>query len=244
MIESVALQWRLTVLPYRLADLSISLYQIISKCNTACQRSSRMLRSSTLALNKVPGLGSIVSEAVVGYKRTSSRALRKSLCPWTKIWPNYNPIHHFVACPPSLTAVSTCGPRFFHPRTPLLRQTNVALSAFPFPSAIFAHNQAVSLRQFATVSTPNNVKMGSVPHAQDAPTVRVFIAGGSYAGLSAAVNLLDLGQGLSPRMFQQPYEHHPDLPRVNWDITIVDERDGFCKLTLSNRRSHNCNQRF
>lgn len=69
--------------------------------------------------------------------------------------------------------------------------------------------------------------MGSVPGA-DAPTVRVFIAGGSYCGLSAAVNLLDLGQGLSPRMAQHPYNHHADLPRVNWDMTIADERDGFC----------------
>ncbi|KAK8929948.1 hypothetical protein H634G_01472 [Metarhizium anisopliae BRIP 53293] len=72
--------------------------------------------------------------------------------------------------------------------------------------------------------------MGSVLNVSDAPTVRVFIAGGSYAGLSVAANLLDLGQGLSPRMFQQPYEHHPNLPRVNWDITIADERDGFYHL--------------
>ncbi|KAM4066920.1 pyridine nucleotide-disulfide oxidoreductase [Hirsutella rhossiliensis] len=71
--------------------------------------------------------------------------------------------------------------------------------------------------------------MGSVPGA-DAPTVKVFIAGGSYCGLSAAVNLLDLGQGLSPRMAQNPYNHHPELPRVNWDITIADERDGFYHL--------------
>ncbi|EQK98411.1 Pyridine nucleotide-disulfide oxidoreductase, NAD-binding domain protein [Ophiocordyceps sinensis CO18] len=71
--------------------------------------------------------------------------------------------------------------------------------------------------------------MGSVPGA-DAPTVRVFIAGGSYCGLSAAVNLLDLGQGLSPRMAQHPYNHHADLPRVNWDMTIADERDGFYHL--------------
>ncbi|POR31955.1 Thioredoxin reductase [Tolypocladium paradoxum] len=71
--------------------------------------------------------------------------------------------------------------------------------------------------------------MGSVPHA-DAPTVKVFIAGASYCGLSAAANLLDLGQGLSPRMAQQPYIHHIELPHVNWDITIADERDGFYHL--------------
>ncbi|KAG5992459.1 hypothetical protein E4U43_003761, partial [Claviceps pusilla] len=59
------------------------------------------------------------------------------------------------------------------------------------------------------------------------PTVRVFIAGGSYAGLSTAANLLDLGRGLTPRMSEKKYEHHSDLGRVNWDMTIVDERDGF-----------------
>ncbi|PHH65428.1 hypothetical protein CDD81_2532 [Ophiocordyceps australis] len=71
--------------------------------------------------------------------------------------------------------------------------------------------------------------MGSVPKSE-ARTYKVFIAGGSYCGLSAAANLLDLGQGLSPRMANQPYEHHPDLPRVNWDITVADERDGFYHL--------------
>ncbi|GAB0131985.1 hypothetical protein EsDP_00000436 [Epichloe bromicola] len=76
--------------------------------------------------------------------------------------------------------------------------------------------------------------MGSAasPNTQGgaAPTVRVFIAGGSYAGLSTAVNLLDLGLGLSPRMSQKKYEHHPELARVDWDITIADERDGFYHL--------------
>ncbi|PNY26681.1 Thioredoxin reductase, partial [Tolypocladium capitatum] len=71
--------------------------------------------------------------------------------------------------------------------------------------------------------------MGSVPLA-NAPTVKVFIAGGSYCGLSAAANLLDLGQGLSPRMAHRPYLHHAELPRVNWQITIADERDGFYHL--------------
>jgi uncharacterized protein with NAD-binding domain and iron-sulfur cluster len=62
-----------------------------------------------------------------------------------------------------------------------------------------------------------------------APVVRVFIAGGCYAGLSTALNLLDLGQGLSPRMAREPYTHHADLPKVNFQITIADERDGYCK---------------
>ncbi|GAO14912.1 uncharacterized protein UV8b_05080 [Ustilaginoidea virens] len=68
------------------------------------------------------------------------------------------------------------------------------------------------------------------PSIDSEPTIRIFIAGGSYAGLSTAVNLLDLGQGLTPRMSQKKYEHHPELPRVKWDITIADERDGFYHL--------------
>ena len=69
--------------------------------------------------------------------------------------------------------------------------------------------------------------MGSIPESAP-PRVRVFIAGGSYAGLSTALNLLDLGEGLSPRMGREPYEHHPDVPRLDLQITIADERDGFC----------------
>lgn len=69
--------------------------------------------------------------------------------------------------------------------------------------------------------------MGSIQEIS--PVIRVLIVGGSYAGLSTAVNLLDLGDGLSPRMAQEPYVHHPSVARVNFQITIVDERDGYCK---------------
>ncbi|RFU79864.1 hypothetical protein TARUN_2353 [Trichoderma arundinaceum] len=83
---------------------------------------------------------------------------------------------------------------------------------------------------FATESTaiPSRTIMGSLPDT--APVVRVFIAGGSYAGLSAAVNLLDLGDGLSPRMAREPYTHHPSVPKVKFEITIADERDGYYHL--------------
>jgi uncharacterized protein with NAD-binding domain and iron-sulfur cluster len=58
--------------------------------------------------------------------------------------------------------------------------------------------------------------------------VRVFIAGGSYAGLSTALNLLDLAKGLQPRMARETYTHHPHVPLLDLQITIADERDGFC----------------
>ncbi|TQV90997.1 pyridine nucleotide-disulfide oxidoreductase AMID-like [Cordyceps javanica] len=58
-------------------------------------------------------------------------------------------------------------------------------------------------------------------------TIRVLIAGGSYAGLAVAVNLLDLHRGVSPRMHPEPFVPEQDWPHINFQITVVDERDGF-----------------
>lgn len=82
--------------------------------------------------------------------------------------------------------------------------------------------------------------MGSLPETSNA--VRVLILGGCYGGLSAAVNLLDLSQGYSPRMNSEPYTHHPNLPTFNIEITIVDERDGYCKSLLLGPSSYTCPQ--
>ncbi|KAL5612612.1 hypothetical protein BROUX41_004293 [Berkeleyomyces rouxiae] len=62
------------------------------------------------------------------------------------------------------------------------------------------------------------------------PATRVLVVGGSYAGLSATVNLLDLTSGLQPRTGHSEYKHHPEAKTVPVDITIVDERDGFFHL--------------
>ncbi|EGX90281.1 pyridine nucleotide-disulfide oxidoreductase AMID-like, putative [Cordyceps militaris CM01] len=69
--------------------------------------------------------------------------------------------------------------------------------------------------------------------APDTPTpapTRVFIAGGSYAGLSAALNLLDLASGVNPRMSGEAYPHVPNFEKMDVEITIADERDGFYHL--------------
>jgi hypothetical protein len=102
------------------------------------------------------------------------------------------------------------------------------LSSGPVSSQLRPFHSSPS-RQLASESSiiPHQTIMGSIPDS--APVVRVFIAGGSYAGLSAAVNLLDLGDGLSPRMAHERYQHHPRVPKVNFQITIADERDGYCK---------------
>ena len=53
---------------------------------------------------------------------------------------------------------------------------------------------------------------------------KVLVVGGSYAGLSASLNLLDLCHGKAPRFL-------PDTPapsqKIPVEITVVDERDGF-----------------
>lgn len=69
--------------------------------------------------------------------------------------------------------------------------------------------------------------MGSLPGA--IPPFKVFIVGISYAGVSTALNLLDLSIGKTPRLAHTPYEHHPDFKNVPVEITIADERDGFCR---------------
>lgn len=55
---------------------------------------------------------------------------------------------------------------------------------------------------------------------------RVLVVGGSYGGLAAALNLLDLCAGKAARF-------SPEGPRsksvVPIHIKIVDERDGYCK---------------
>ncbi|KAK3904700.1 hypothetical protein C8A05DRAFT_42263 [Staphylotrichum tortipilum] len=71
--------------------------------------------------------------------------------------------------------------------------------------------------------------MGSIPEPQ--PALRVIIVGGSYGGLSAALNLQDLCHGLPPRDSPPAVgtEFVPG-PQFPIDITIVDERDGFYHL--------------
>lgn len=77
--------------------------------------------------------------------------------------------------------------------------------------------------------------MGSIVQAPALTTqtmpFKVLVVGGSYGGLSAALNLQDLCSGLAPRCGPKPVEGAPviETPQFNVDITIVDERDGFCE---------------
>jgi NADH dehydrogenase FAD-containing subunit len=71
--------------------------------------------------------------------------------------------------------------------------------------------------------------MGSLPDRQP---FKVLVAGGSYGGLSVALNLQDICRGLPARCGPKPAEgEHVATPEFDVDITIVDERDGFCQFT-------------
>lgn len=54
--------------------------------------------------------------------------------------------------------------------------------------------------------------------------------GGSYGGLSAALALIDLSQG---RLTRFNYNDDAKAPthRIPIQITVVDKRDGYCKLS-------------
>lgn len=59
---------------------------------------------------------------------------------------------------------------------------------------------------------------------------RVLVIGGSYGGLSAALALIDLSQG---RLTRFNYNDDAKAPthRIPIQITVVDKRDGYCKLS-------------
>ncbi|KAL1852867.1 hypothetical protein VTK73DRAFT_9121 [Phialemonium thermophilum] len=114
------------------------------------------------------------------------------------------------------------------------------------PSQIAVHTLWRRTRCLATVGLPSRPsprgtraisrKMGAslAETRSPPPPVRVLVIGGSYAGLSAALNLQDLCSGrparCGPRREAEESETGPSSapPTLPVDITIVDERDGFC----------------
>ncbi|KAI5291613.1 hypothetical protein KEM54_002890 [Ascosphaera aggregata] len=69
--------------------------------------------------------------------------------------------------------------------------------------------------------------MPSVEETTAAPA-KVLVVGGSYAGLSAIVNLLDLCDGLPPRFTSEKDPQVDEEQKAPVEVTLVDERDGFC----------------
>lgn len=63
--------------------------------------------------------------------------------------------------------------------------------------------------------------------AQSSP-YKVLVVGGSYAGISAVLNLIDLCTGKTPRCGARVDDSEAFKIPIDVDVTIVDERDGFC----------------
>ncbi|KAK2746925.1 oxidation resistance protein 1 [Onygenales sp. PD_40] len=75
---------------------------------------------------------------------------------------------------------------------------------------------------------PSNEASGSI--ASNTTPHRVLVIGGSYAGLSAALNLLDLCQGKNCRFTGNSSTPSGSKETIPIQITIVDERDGYLHL--------------
>lgn len=115
------------------------------------------------------------------------------------------------------------------PTTRLFRSLNrfVLLTPTPFsPPNIFLR---FSYRQ--TRRKMGSLASAAAAHGTTTP-FRILVAGGSYAGLSAALNIQDLCSGRAPRCGTPTEPSESDATAnadIAVDITIVDERDGFCK---------------
>ena len=71
----------------------------------------------------------------------------------------------------------------------------------------------------------------TAPHPAEAPVTKVLVVGGAYGGMAAAVNLLDISNHANPRFNYPNYQWDADAPRTPIEVTIVDERDGYCMST-------------
>ena len=76
------------------------------------------------------------------------------------------------------------------------------------------------------------ISSASAPAVQEIkkPRNRVLVIGGSYAGLSAVVNLLILAHGGAHAPSIVPFPELDGKPlESDVEITLVEEKDGWCK---------------
>lgn len=111
------------------------------------------------------------------------------------------------------------------PLAPAVRRGTSRLQATTYPS-----------QQLRAYTTPAPNADMTVNGSSDPAVTRILVVGGSYAGLSATVNLIDLGNHVNPRYNYPNYKHDAEAPRTPVEITLVDERDGFC---MDFPQSHN-----
>src|ERR1700712_2964387 len=68
------------------------------------------------------------------------------------------------------------------------------------------------------------------PDSMSPIPIKVLVIGGSYGGVAAMLNILDLCNGTIPRS-NTNYKLRTDAPQhIPVNITLVDERDGYCKF--------------
>jgi hypothetical protein len=102
---------------------------------------------------------------------------------------------------------------------------NKSLFQFSFPVSHSTIHPRL-FRRYIQISSERSAhsKMGSVK----SPATKILVLGGSYGGLSTAVNLLRLCRGTTDST-----ENIPGAlmsPELNVEIKIVDERDGYCEF--------------
>lgn len=109
----------------------------------------------------------------------------------------------------------------------LLRLTFTLLHRAPFRVG----HHSVSL--FHSLLSPSNpeLTMGSqFDSASTSGPFKVLVLGGCYAGLSAALNLVDLAEGRAARQGSGVAPGHDG--KIPVEVTVVDERDGYCMSFL------------
>lgn len=97
----------------------------------------------------------------------------------------------------------------------------------------FVHKPTtVNLRRYhASVPHLANTMGSQFEASPQTQPFKVLILGGCYAGLSSALNLIDLAEGRAARRGNGDVPAHDG--KIPVDITIVDERDGYCEFLLS-----------
>lgn len=84
-------------------------------------------------------------------------------------------------------------------------------------------------RDYTSDSRLSNTMGSQFDASSQSEPFKVLVLGGCYAGLSAALNLIDLSEGRAARQGNGVVPAHDG--KISVHVTIVDERDGYCTFT-------------
>lgn len=110
-----------------------------------------------------------------------------------------------------------------------VQSLGLSFSRFLFLIPLFQSPSLSSAIAHVTHSSPQLIMPSNDFVRTVSRNFRVLVIGGSYGGLSAALALIDLSQGRLPRFNCNPDAKAP-THRIPIQITVVDKRDGYCKL--------------